>query len=242
MYIMISSYKCFFPKNDQRIQVGESWLKAKLTIFSCHVLLVRSTLLGTVCKPCNKCGGWGPTRFFSTTGSNDRWPFWIHWCMEKVWNGNGYIKISHRTHVWYIYLFELLLFNGKCIGKYILVMDGTGYGRYIQIYNVQISFNVRTVLFWSISDARALSSTRSTHEQIDVIWICLDMLSSHVKGWRCGKLMSIQQIGKPALCFNQYSACFWPTIIASRKSGCSSPFPDVLLVVSGWEVHGTEDL
>ena len=30
------------------------------------------------------------------------------------------------------------------------------------------------------------------------------MLSSHVKGWRCGKLMSIQQIAaKPALCFNQ---------------------------------------
>lgn len=29
------------------------------------------------------------------------------------------------------------------------------------------------------------------------------MLSSHVKGWRCGKLMSIQQVGKPALCFNQ---------------------------------------
>ena len=25
-------------------------------------------------------------------------------------------------------------FNGKCIGKYILVMDGTGYGRYIYIY------------------------------------------------------------------------------------------------------------
>ena len=169
----------------------------------------------------------GPHPLFSTTGSNDRWPFWIHWCMEKVWNRNGYIKISHRTHVWYIYLHELVFFHGKCIGKYIPYMDGTGYGRYIQIYNVQIYFNVRTVLFnLSISDAGALSSTRSTHENIDVKWICLDMLSSHVKGWRCGKLMSIQQIAKPALCFNQdyysqqqkwmfksisrcFTCCFW---------------------------------
>lgn len=76
-------------------------------------------------------------------------------------------------------------------------MDGTGMYKFLLMY----------VLFFlnlSTSDAGALSSTRSTHEEnIDVIWICLDMLSSHVKGWRCGKLMSIQQIAKPVLCFNQ---------------------------------------
>ena len=63
-----------------------------------------------------------------------------------------------------------MFLNGKSTGKYIPYMDGTGYARYIQIYNVQISFNVRTVLVnLSISDAGALSSTRSTHEKIDVI-------------------------------------------------------------------------
>ena len=93
------NYQCLISVISQKWPKNSGWWimtqkKHKFNSFSCHVLLVRSTFLGTVCKPCNKCGGWGPTRFFSTTGSNDRWPFWIHWCMEKVWNRNCYIKIS----------------------------------------------------------------------------------------------------------------------------------------------------